>query len=95
MSYLSYGIDRELVERIKLKLKNPAAKERFKSILQGVTKADLQNRDKVLRLLKQAEKALSENLTPRQEESIVAFIVDQKIDPNNTFHLLKLWGMFR
>jgi hypothetical protein len=30
-----------------------------------------------------------------QEEQIVAFVLAQKIDPNNTFHLLKLWGMFR
>ncbi|MGV2788404.1 serine/threonine protein kinase, partial [Clostridium perfringens] len=25
----------------------------------------------------------------------VQFVLAQRIDPNNTFHLIKLWGMFR
>ncbi|RAV19963.1 stage VI sporulation protein F [Paenibacillus contaminans] len=95
MSYVNYGVERELVERIKLKMKNPATKERVKYILYGVTKSDLQDREKIRKLLRQAARVLGENITPRQEENIIAFVIDQKIDPNNTFHLLKLWGMFR
>jgi hypothetical protein len=26
---------------------------------------------------------------------IVQMVIDLKIDPKNTFHLIKLWGMFR
>ena len=95
MSYVKYGISPQLVERIKQKLKNPAAKERVKLILDGVTKADLQNRPAVRRLLRKITQALNESLNTQQEEQIIQFVIAQKIDPNNTFHLLKLWGMFR
>lgn len=95
MSYQQYGIDGELVERIKRKMKNPATKERVKAILHGVTKADLQDRAKVRSLVNRAAKVLGENLTEKQASQIVQFVIAQKIDPNNTFHLLKLWGMFR
>ncbi|MBN3526086.1 stage VI sporulation protein F [Paenibacillus apiarius] len=95
MSYVKYGISPQLVERIKQKLKNPAAKERVKLLLDGVTKADLQNRPAVRRLLRQITQALNESLNAQQEEQIIQFVIAQKIDPNNTFHLLKLWGMFR
>lgn len=95
MSYHKYGIDPALVERVKLKMKNPVVKDRMKQLLNGVTKYDLQDRVKVRRLLKTACGILHERLTSVQEEQIVSFVIDQKIDPNNTFHLLKLWGMFR
>ncbi|MDO7905235.1 stage VI sporulation protein F [Paenibacillus sp. JX-17] len=95
MSYQKYGISPELVERIKAKMKNPAAKERVKKLLEGVTKADLQNTGKVQRLVKSACTILNERLSPAQEQQIVTFVISQRIDPNNTFHLLKLWGMFR
>ncbi|BFH15040.1 stage VI sporulation protein F [Paenibacillus melissococcoides] len=95
MSYTKYGISPQLVERIKLKMKQPALKERVKQIVDGVTKADLQNRQTVRRLLRKIASALNENISAQQEEAIVHFVLAQKIDPNNTFHLLKLWGMFR
>lgn len=95
MSYQSYGIDREFVERVKLKMKNPQLKERVKAILDGVTKADLQNRGKVTKLLGQVSRVLGEKLTERQSDQIVSFVIAQKIDPSNTFHLIKLWSMFR
>ncbi|WP_010269743.1 stage VI sporulation protein F [Paenibacillus senegalensis] len=95
MSYQQYGIDPGLVERIKRKMKNPLTKERIKAMLHGVSKADLQNPAKVRSLLNRAAKVLGESLTERQSAQIVQFVIAQKIDPNNTFHLLKLWGMFR
>ncbi|WP_127584301.1 stage VI sporulation protein F [Paenibacillus koleovorans] len=95
MSYQKYGIERELVERIKTKLKNPQVKERVKSILDGVTKQELQDRTRVKLLTGQLAKAVNEPLTVKQTDQIVHFVVDMKIDPNNTFHLIKLWGMFR
>lgn len=95
MSYQSYGIDRELVERIKLKMKDPQLKERVKVLLDGVTKHDLQDRAKVSRLLGKVSRVLGEKLTERQADQIVSFVIAQKIDPNNTFHLIKLWSMFR
>jgi hypothetical protein len=95
VSYQQYGIKPQLVERVKLKMKNPSVKERMRQLLAHVTKYDLQDRVKVRRLVKSASAILQEKLTDVQEEQIVSFVLAQKIDPNNTFHLLKLWSMFR
>jgi uncharacterized protein YpuA (DUF1002 family) len=95
MSYTKYGISPQLVERIKVKMKQSAMKERVKRIVDGVTKADLQNRQTVRRLVRKVTSALNESISAQQEEAIVQFVLAQKIDPNNTLHLLKLWGMFR
>ncbi|MEF3302921.1 stage VI sporulation protein F [Paenibacillus sp. GYB003] len=95
MNYQSYGIPRELVERVKLKLRDPDTKERVKRILDGVTKADLQDRVKVKALLSRLTKALHEPVSDALANQIVQMVIDLKIDPNNTFHLIKLWGMFR
>jgi uncharacterized protein YpuA (DUF1002 family) len=95
VSYVQYGIDPALVERIKLKLKRPDLKERVKMILNGVTKQDLQDRPKVTKLVDKLSKALGENMSATQTNAVINFVIAQKIDPNNTFHLIKLWGMFR
>jgi hypothetical protein len=95
VSYQNYGIRPQLVERIKYKMKNPVVKDRIRQLLGNVTKYDLQDRPKVRKLVKAAAVILQEQLTDTQEDQIVAFVMGQKIDPNNTFHLLKLWGMFR
>lgn len=95
MSYTKYGFDPAQVERIKLKMKNPETKERVKMILKGVNKYDLQDRVKVRRFVGMLTKALGEKVTEQQTEQLVNFVISQKIDPNNTFHLIKLWGMFR
>ncbi|OMF37507.1 serine/threonine protein kinase [Paenibacillus sp. FSL H8-0548] len=95
MSYQDYGIRPQLVERVKYKLKNPIVKDRVRQLLGNVTKYDLQDRPKVRKLVKATAVILQEQLTDTQEDQIVAFVMGQKIDPNNTFHLLKLWGMFR
>ncbi|WP_438351810.1 stage VI sporulation protein F [Paenibacillus sp. FA6] len=95
MGYQQYGISPQLVERIKLKMKNPAMKERVKDLVHGVSKQDLQNGPKVQRLVRSTASLLKEKFTPAEEEKMVRFILSQRIDPNNTFHLIKLWGMFR
>lgn len=95
MSYQAYGISDELVYRIKQKLKNPLVKDRMKRLLEGVTKYDLQDRIKIRQLIAQSCKILNERLTAQQTENIVQFVISQKIDPQNTFHLIKLWNMFR
>ena len=95
MGYQAYGIDRALVERVKRKLKHPPTKERIKQLLEGVTREDLQNRAKVGRLLDRAAAILGEPLSGPLREQIISFVLAQKIDPNNTFHLIKLWNMFR
>ncbi|ACT02370.1 hypothetical protein Pjdr2_3740 [Paenibacillus sp. JDR-2] len=95
VSYQKYGIRPQLVERVKFKLKNPVVKDRMRLLLGNVTKYDLQDRVKVRKLVKSATSILQEPLTDIQEEQIIDFVLGQKIDPNNTFHLLKLWGMFR
>ena len=76
-------------------MKNPLMKDRVKKLLEGVTKQDLQDRAVVRRLVRKAALTLNETLTESQEDQIVKFVIAQKIDPNNTFHLIKLWGMFR
>ncbi|QYR23708.1 stage VI sporulation protein F [Paenibacillus sp. sptzw28] len=95
MNYTNYGIRPELVERVKVKMKNPVVKERVKQALHGVTKYDLQDRLKVRRLIRTSAGILQEQLTEVQEEQLTAFVIGQKIDPNNTIHLIKLWAMFR
>lgn len=95
MSYQQYGIRPEWVARVKQKMKNPAAKERIKALLHGVTKYDLQDRVKVRRLVRSAAAILNEPLSPAMENQVVAFVIAQRIDPNNTLHLLRLWSMFR
>jgi GDP-D-mannose dehydratase len=95
VGYEDYGIDRTFVERIKIKMKNPQINQRVKMILNGVSKADLQDSAKLNRLLDKVAKVLGEKLTDRMSHNIVTFVISQKIDPNNTFHLIKLWGMFR
>lgn len=93
--YSKHGFDPAQIERIKMKLKNPIMKERVKEILKGVTKHDLQDRAKVRRFVDTLARLLGESMTPQQKEHLIGFVISQKIDPNNTFHLIKLWGMFR
>ncbi|MCM3632124.1 MULTISPECIES: stage VI sporulation protein F [Paenibacillus] len=95
MSYQRYGISPQFVERIKLKMKNPIVKEKMRNLLGDVTKYDLQDRAKVRRLTRTSATILQEKLSEVQEEQIINFVLAQKIDPNNTLHLIKLWGMFR
>jgi uncharacterized protein YpuA (DUF1002 family) len=95
LSYQKYGIRPEFVERVKAKMKSSATKEKVKEQLSQVTKYDLRDRAKVRKLVRSIAKTLNEPLTETQEEQIVAFVLAQKIDPNNTLHLLKLWSMFR
>lgn len=95
MNLQAYGISDALVHRIKQKMKNPLIKDRMKRLLEGVNKYDLQDRIKVRNLVAQSCKILNERLTPQQTENIVQFVLAQKIDPQNTFHLIRLWNMFR
>ncbi|OMD95241.1 stage VI sporulation protein F [Paenibacillus odorifer] len=95
MGYQQFGISPQLVDRIKLKMKNSTVKDRIKSMIEGISKQELQDPAVVRRLVRKASGALNEKLTSTQEEQIVKFIIAQKIDPNNTFHLIRLWGMFR
>lgn len=94
-SWQKFGIKQEFVDRVKLKMKNPATKERIKGLLDGVTKYDLQDRAKVRKWTKTFARILNEPLTETQEDQLVNFIIAQKIDPNNMLHLIKLYTMFR
>jgi len=95
MSYQKFGISPELVHRIKLKMKNPVVKDRVKAVVEGANKYDLQDRLKVRKMVVQVAKLMNEKLSEQQTDNIVNFVLAQKIDPNNTFHLIKLWSMFR
>jgi hypothetical protein len=93
-SYRSYGIDPLWVKRLKKKAKEPLRKEKLKGLAEGLSKEDLQDREKVEQLMSQAFKVLGEQPTDRQKEQLTVFILEQKIDPQNLFHLMKLWSMF-
>lgn len=95
LGYQQYGISKDLVERVKKKLKNKELKERVKELAEDVTKEDLQSRSKIKSLLSQGSKVIGVPIPRGQTEKIVDFVISLKIDPNNTFHLIKLWGMFR
>lgn len=95
MSYQYYGISPELVERVKSKMKNPAVKQRMTEMVKGLTKAELQDPAKVRSLMDRATRIMGISLSAAEVRNIVRFVIDQKIDPNNTLHLIKLWGMFR
>ncbi len=95
MNYQRYGISPELVKRVKLKMKNPLIKERVKAILEGIDRKDLQNRNEIKKRMALVSRAVGEKITAGQAEALTDFIIDQKIDPNNSFHLIKLWNMFR
>lgn len=95
MPYQQYGITKAQVERVKKKMKNAAVKEKVKNLLADLTKADLQSRSKVRQLVKILSKLLKEPVSPKEEEQIINFVIDQKIDPKNTFHLIRIWSMFR
>ncbi len=95
MGYQAYGISKELVNRVKQQLNDPARLEQVKLILKNVTKADLQKKSKISALIQSISKATGISLSNTEKEAITAFLLDQKIDPRNTLHLLKLWGMFR
>ena len=93
--YEQYGIGRDLVELVKARMKQPHLKDQVTAVLDGVTKADLQNRVKIRSLMHRVAQILGVSLSDAQTNAIVKFVIDQKIDPKNTFHLLRLWGMFR
>ncbi|RUT36238.1 serine/threonine protein kinase [Paenibacillus zeisoli] len=95
MNYQQFGISPQLVDRVKLKMKNKAVKDRVKQLTENLTKGDLQDPAKVHRLVRSAAVILNERLSSVQEQQMVQFVITQKIDPKNTFHLIKLWGMFR
>lgn len=95
MGYQQFGISPQLVDRIKLKMKNPAVKERIKNMINGISKQELQDTAVVRKLVRNASAVMNEKLTSAQEDQIVKFVIAQKIDPGNTFHLIRLWGMFR
>jgi hypothetical protein len=95
LGYQQYGISKDLVERVKKQMKNKEIKEKVKLLTEDVTKADLQNRSKIKSLLNQGSKIVGIPVPRDQADKIVDFVISLKIDPNNTFHLIKLWGMFR
>ncbi len=94
-SYSEYGIDREWVEKLKKKAKDPLRKERLKELADGLTREDLANPETVVFLVDRSLKILNEKAPDRQRQQMVRFVLEQQIDPNNMLHLLRLWNMFR
>lgn len=95
MNYVAYGISPELVQTVKQRLKDPVLREQVKNMLQGVTKQHLQDPAVVRQLIASVSSVLGIVIGEQQTANITQFVIDQEIDPNNMFHLLKLWGMFR
>ncbi len=95
LNYVAYGISPELVQTVKQRLKDPVLREQVKNMLQGVTKQHLQDPAVVRQLIASVSSVLGIVIGEQQTANITQFVIDQEIDPNNMFHLLKLWGMFR
>lgn len=95
LNYVAYGISPELVQTVKQRLKDPVLREQVKNMLQGVTKQHLQDPAVVRQLIVSVSSVLGIVIGEQQTANITQFVIDQEIDPNNMFHLLKLWGMFR
>lgn len=95
MRYVEYGISSELVQAVKERLKDPVVREQVKAMLQGVTKEHLQHPAVIRQLIASVSSVIGIAIDEQQTVSITQFVLDQKIDPNNMFHLIKLWGMFR
>jgi AAA+ ATPase superfamily predicted ATPase len=94
-SYSEYGIEREWVEKLRKKAKDPLKKERLKELADGLTREDLADPDTVSSLVDRSLKILNEKTPERQKRQMVRFVLEQQIDPNNFMHLLRLWNMFR
>lgn len=94
-SYSEYGIEREWVEKLKKKAKDPLKKERLKELADGLTREDLTNPETVAFLVDRSLKILNEKAPDRQKQQMIRFVLEQQIDPNNMLHLLRLWNMFR
>lgn len=94
-SYGEYGIQRDWVEKLKKKAKDPVKKERLKELAEGLTREDLENPETVAGLVDRTLRILNEKTPARQKEQMVRFVLEQRIDPNNMLHLLRLWNMFR
>jgi hypothetical protein len=92
---LGYGFAEARIERVKAKMKQPAVRERLKTLVSGLTRYDLQNRVKVRTLVQAASRILNEPLTPAEEDLLVEYVLAQRIDPRNKLHLIRLWAMFR
>lgn len=95
MTYEQFGIRKPLVDLVKERLKNRAKKDKIKALTKHVTRRDLQNEAKVRKLLEEALAILGITVSKEDKQHLIHFILAQKIDPNNTFQLIKLWSMFR
>lgn len=95
MRYVEYGIDPQLVHAVKQRLKDPVLRETVKNMLQGITKEHLQDPATIQHLIHSISAVIGIPVSQQQTVNITHFVIDQKIDPNNMFHLIKLWSMFR
>lgn len=93
--YVEYGISPQFVQAVKQRLKDPVLREQVKGMLQGVTREQLQQPSTVRYLIDSVAAVIGIAIDEQQAANITRFVIDQKIDPNNMFHLIKLWGMFR
>jgi hypothetical protein len=87
--------DAALVRRVRSKLKQPAIRAKVKRLLTSVTRADLQNPTKVRLMLQQMCTILEEPLDSTERERVVRRIIAQRIDPSNTWQLLRLWSLLQ
>lgn len=91
----AYGLEAEWISKVKQKLGQPEVMEKVTPVIQGLTQQDLQSRPVIVKKLKQLIPIVGIKLNRRQAEGLIRFIIDQKIDPNNTWHLIKLWNVFK
>ncbi|WP_240666561.1 stage VI sporulation protein F [Longirhabdus pacifica] len=93
--YKEYGVDEEIINKVKKKLKQPKMRGKIIGIFSSASKADLQSKVQLKKMVRQLSRTTGVTIGPKQSQNMVSFIMDQKIDPNNPLHLIKIISMFK
>jgi hypothetical protein len=83
-----------LRQKLRVALHKPGNKDKLVRLLRGVSKEDLQQPTKVYALVGKLAAALMVPLSTAEMQQLTTFFVSKRIDPNNPFHLIRLWAMF-
>lgn len=91
----TYGLSADWISKVKSRIMEPAVMNQLQVILQGVTKDNLQSRCYVVSLIQKIIPIIGVQVSQKQARGVIQWILDEKIDPNNSWHLMKLWNTLR
>jgi hypothetical protein len=90
-----YGLNKQWIREVKSRCEDQIIMDQVKKLVDGVTKEDLQSEQFLTRKIKQIAPVIGVKISRQHADGVIRFIRDQKIDPDNTWHLIKLWNIFR